>query len=199
MMDDRTAILFLVDDNLFTRNFSLATALTALSQDATALGFSLRLGYNTTYCYANKHPQSLPKFSTQAEHVLRFDWPGAEGDFGYPLEVSSSIYLVSTLMPFLVTNHFRNPNELEGAIASRAAVFRQTHPRLLSFEQSVTFCNPINVVQTFHPNRVGEHVHYSVDALLDRFERGERVDVEAYNGFTPNACHQEVPLHFTTP
>jgi hypothetical protein len=66
----------------------------------------------------------------------------------------------------------------------------------MCFEQSVTFCNPVNIVQTLYPNRVGEHIYYSVEELLERFERGERIDIQAYNGFVPNACHQEVSLHF---
>ena len=32
--------------------------------------------------------------------------------------------------------------------------------------------------------------------MIERFDRGERIDVERYAGFTPNACHQEVELVF---
>lgn len=195
-LDPQAAILFLVDDNLFVRDFSLTSALTTLHQNPAALGFSLRLGFNTTYSYSSNQPQALPPFTQLAEGSLRFNWLDAEGDFGYPLEVSSSIYLADQLLPFLATTHFRNPNELEGAIASRTAVFRKTHPELLCYQQSVTFCNPLNIVQSFHANRAGEDRQHGVAELLKRFEAGQRVDVSAYHGFTPNACHQEVPLRF---
>ena len=198
-LDPQSAILFLVDDNLFVHDFSLALVLTMLKQHPSALGFSLRLGKNTTYSYSEDHHQSLPAFSPIDNNTLAFQWPDSEGDFGYPLEVSSSIYRTSTLLPFLVTLYFRNPNELEGALASRTAYFHQNHPELLCFERSVTFCDPVNVVQSFHSNRVGEHIQYGVDELLDRFERGERVDVTTYSGFVPNSCHQEVPLQFYRP
>lgn len=198
-VDPQSAILFLVDDNLFVHDFSLASALTALERKPSALGFSLRFGHNTTYSYSENKPQSLPAFTSLDNDIFAFQWPGSDGDFGYPLEVSSSIYLASILMPFLVTVFFRNPNELEGAIASRTTYFRQSHPKLLCFKQSVTFCNPVNIVQSFHSNRAGDHIQYSVDELLERFERGERVNVAAYSNFTPNACHQEVPLQFYRP
>ena len=189
-------ILFLVDDNLFVRDFSLQPALNALKEHGDALGFSLRLGRNTTHSYMAGQPQPPPDFLTLASGLLKFQWSDAPYDFGYPLEVSSSLYLESIIVPFLAALAFRNPNELEGAISSRADSFRGNRPTLLCFEQSVTFCNPVNVVQSIYSNRVGENIRYSTDDLLERFERGERVDVAAYNGFIPNGCHQEVQFFF---
>ncbi len=116
------------------------------------MGFSLRLGLNATYCYTANHPQSLTKYVQLDNDFIKFKWISQEGDFGYPLEISSSIYLISTLLPFLATIHFRNPNELEGGLASRKAIFSKTRPELFSFVQSVTFCNPVNIVQSFYPN-----------------------------------------------
>jgi hypothetical protein len=191
-----SGILFLVDDNIFIRDFSLSPALDALRQNPAALGFSLRLGLNTIYSYSINQFQSLPAFTKLEDGFLKYKWFGAEGDFNYPLEVSSSLYLTSTLLSFLAILHFRNPNELECAMASRTRVFRETYPELLCYRQSVTFCNPVNIVQSFHANRAAENFHYSVDDLLKRFERGERVDVGTYSGFIPNACHQEKELIF---
>ena len=189
-------ILFLVDDNLFVQDFSLQPVLSTLAEHGDVLGFSLRLGRNTTYCYSADQPQPTPPFFAPASGLLKFNWLKAGYDFGYPLEVSSSVYLDVVIAPFLVSVPFGNPNELESAMASRTNVFRKSHPALLCFEQSVTFCNPVNLVQSFHPNRAGEQYPYGVDDLLESFERGERIDVQAYSGFAPNACHQEVPLHF---
>lgn len=189
-------ILFLVDDNIFVGDFHLNPVMQTLSQNPKALGFSLRLGYNTIVSYSANEHQPLPVFSPVNNGFLQFRWVEASHDFGYPLEVSSSLYLNTTITPFLVSVAFRNPNELEAAIASRASIFRESHPILLCFEHSVTFCNPVNIVQSFHPNRAGEHIHYEVDELVQRFERGERVDVHAYSGFVPDGCHQEIPLRF---
>ena len=188
--------LFLVDDNIFVSDFRLNPMIQALCQNPKTLGFSLRLGHNTIVSYAANEPQSLPGFSLVSDNILQFRWVEARHDFGYPLEVSSSLYLNRSIAPLLASVAFRNPNELEAAIASRTSVFRESHPVLLCFERSVTFCNPVNIVQSFHPNRTGEHVQYGVDEPLKRFERGERVDVQAYSGFVPNGCHQEVELFF---
>jgi hypothetical protein len=188
--------LFLVDDNLFVRDFELRSAMQALVDHPDALGFSLRLGRNTLYCYSANQTQSLPAFSSLADNRLKFCWGNASHDFGYPLEVSSSLYLDAVLAPFLAILPFRNPNELEAAMASRARYFRASHPALICYERSVTFCNPVNIVQSTYINRAGGKVCYTVDDLLERFERSERVDVAAYDGFIPNACHQEVELVF---
>ena len=190
-------ILFLVDDNLFVRDFAIQTALCTLEEHTDVLGFSLRLGRNTTYSYTVDKRQRLPFFSVPARNLLKFQWPETSYDFGYPLEVSSSVYLNTVIVPFLASLHFRNPNELESAMAINAGIFRKSHPSLVCFEQSVTFCNPVNLVQSFHPNRVAEQYKYSVNDLLERFECGERIDIQAYSGFVPNACHQEVPLHIS--
>lgn len=189
-------ILFLVDDNIFVGDFLLDPMMQILCQNLKALGFSLRLGRNTNISYSANEPQPLPVFSPVCEGILQFRWVEASHDFGYPLEVSSSLYLNSPIVPFLASVAFRNPNELEAAIASRTSVFRESHPVLLCFERSVTFCNPVNIVQTFHPNRAGAHIQNDVNELSKRFERGERVDVHAYSGFVPNGCHQEIPLRF---
>ncbi len=51
-------VLFLVDDNLFVRPFSLQRAAAALQGQPLALGFSLRLGANTIHCYTTDRPQT---------------------------------------------------------------------------------------------------------------------------------------------
>jgi len=190
-------ILFVVDDNLFIRDFSLAIIMESLQNHKDALGFSLRLGKNTKYSYALRSEQKLPLFEYGGSKTLIYHWPKAQYDFSYPLEVSSSVYRIEQIMPLLASIPFRDPNTLEGEIASRRDWFAHKFPRLLCFKISVTFCNPINIVQNVASgNRVGENIHYSVDDLFDRFEHGERVDVLSFNDFVPNSCHQEVELKF---
>lgn len=89
---------------------------------------------------------------------------------------------------------FSGPNELESVLASTDPVGQ---PWLLCFEQSVAFCNPVNVVQDVYPNRSGTNTAYSSDTLRRRFANGERVRVEAYDGYVPGGCHEEVELVFT--
>ena len=121
---------------------------------------------------------------------------GADKDFGYPLEVSSSIYRSPDMVGLINRLKFRNPNELEGQMAGWAYRYDWKRPALLCPVQSITFCCPINVVQTVAKNAAGEKYAYSSGQLADLFDKDFRIQVEAYSGFIPNGCHQEVDLQF---
>jgi hypothetical protein len=189
-------VLFLVDDNIFIRNFSIADIEQFLMKCPTVIGFSLRLGENTTYCYSLDMDQPLPIFQTIDRDVYTFRWTEATADFGYPLELSSSIYRINELLPLLLGLPFRNPNTLESEMAARAHSFAKSYPKLLCFRKSVTFCVPVNRVQDVMKNRVGQDMQFSNEGLAELFAIGSRIDVQALAGFTPNACHQEVELTF---
>ena len=186
-------LLFLVDDNIFVRPFSLRSIIEALDQQPSAIGFSLRVGRNTTRCYSMDCAQPLPDFHPLA-CGLRFRWVGQTGDFGYPIEVSSSLYRLADLIGLLRTLPYTNPNRLEQVLSSSSSLFALSRPDLLCFEQSVAFCAPINKVQTILDNRAGASDDYSSEALLERFLDGQRVDVESLRDFVPRAAHVEIDL-----
>jgi len=195
LRDQWRPVLFMVDDNVFVREFSLRQVHQSLMEQQDVLGFSLRLGVNTTYCYPLYKSQAVPPFALLDGQVMKFNWAtDGDGDFGYPLEVSSSIYRVSELVPLLTSFSFSNPNTLEGNIASRAKSFRERFPYLLCFKVSVTFCNPTNIVQGTFANRVRKGFEYSSERLAQLFDKGYRIDAESYRGFISNACHQERDL-----
>lgn len=192
-------LLFLVDDNLFVKDFSLEDILETLGEHPDALGFSLRLGTNITHCYMLDQPQSLPEFTPLDNLFMKFDWTVAELDFAYPLEVSSSIYRTRDVFPIIATQPFVIPNLLESQLASSADSFATKMPSLICPRHSYTFCNAINLVQTVASNKAGVDVGYTSDHLADLFDQGYRIRVDAYSGFVPNGCHQEVPLEFYQP
>jgi hypothetical protein len=189
-------ILFLVDDNIFTRDFTVKDTTIALEENPDALCFSLRLGYNTTYCYVHDVQQPLPSFETLGHNTLKFSWTSASEDFGYPLEVSSSIYRLKDIQPLLMSIPFNNPNLLEGHLSIKAPLFAYDLPEMLCFKNSVTFSNPLNIVQNISRNRTGGIFQYSTEELAKLFEEGYRVKIDAYRDFIPNSCHQEVNLIF---
>lgn len=192
-------ILLLVDDSLFIHPFKLSEVCGILTRNTSALGFSLRLGKNTTYCYMLESPQTLPDFKPLEERYALFDWTTADKDFGYPLEVSSSVYRLCDLLPILNRISFRHPNELETRLAWVSRNFRDTHPYLLCFRHSVAFANPVNKVQNVYINRAGINYSYEAEWLAQKFDEGYRLNVDAYAGLTPNACHQEVELILDKP
>lgn len=192
--DDDNHLLFLVDDCLFTTNFSLLSVLEALERFPRSIGFSLRVGKNTTYCYSNSCPQPWPEFENAGKNILRFRWPGQAGDFGYPLEVSSSVYRTKDLVGLLKNLPYSNPNRLEQALAISSRLLAHRRPDLLCFEQSVAFCAPVNLVQQVLNNRAGNAEEHSSANLNCRFLQGWRINVEALNGFVPRAAHEEIEL-----
>ena len=190
-------VLWLVDDNIFIRDFDLNECRRLLETNLDALGYSLRLGENTTYCYPLDRRQELPEFKRISETTCKYGWTTATHDFGYPLELSSSLYRTRDLLPLLESVHFFDPNSLEAALAVQAGSYRTAFPYLLCGEKSVTFCNPVNKVQTtMAVNRAGNDGSYSPEALLELFNKGKRIDPAPFDGFIPNACHQELPLTF---
>lgn len=190
-------VCFLVDDNLFVRDFSLAQCLRDLEANPQALGYSLRLGRNTTYCYPFNRHQRPPTFRPSESSALIFRWTDGDLDFGYPLELSSSIYRTRDVLPFLTGLAFSNPNHLEVAMDEHKDHYRDQRPLLLCAPESITFCAPMNKVQSICPNnRVSSFQEYTADRLAQLFDQGYRINVDSYAGFRPNACHQEVEYRF---
>lgn len=189
-------VFFMVDDNIHVRDFSLIEILTVLQKNPDAIGFSLRLGVNTTYCYTMDAHQNLPQFGTIDNKFLKFNWINAELDFGYCLEVSSSIYRVNELTAYLNELQFNNPNILEAEISANRIVYAEYRPYLLSYINSVAFCVPVNKVQDVNNNRDGGKEIYNPENLTKLFAEGFRIDTEALKDFTFNSCHQEVDYKF---
>jgi len=197
VVERREYVLFLVDDNIFVKPFSLSDVVASLDSEKNTVGFSLRLGKNTDYCYMLSAPQKLPAFECVREGIFKYSWPGAERDFGYPLEVSSAVYRSNEILRLLNQVKFSNPNTLESEMNRNSGAFVLTAPFLLTFEESVTFCNPVNVVQCVYGNNKFGTIHrFSAGQLADCFSRGMAIDVRKYAGFTPDSAHQEVELHF---
>lgn len=191
-------VAFVVDDAMFVREFSVQTIVDELQSDDRAIGFSLRLGTNTTYCYPLDAGQELPEFTPRRPGVLAFAWPGASYDFGYPFDLSSSVYRTADVAP-LLQSEFKNPNKMEELLAAAADAAGQLHPLLLCCERSAAFCVPANLVQTEMKNRAGTRPDESTAALATAYERGSRIDIGQYDDFPNNACHQDVPLHLREP
>lgn len=187
-------VLFLVDDNLFIRDFSLKDVTRELEAARSVLGFSLRVGRNTTYCYSNRCDQRLPAFRETSGGILQFRWPGEQGDFNYPLEVSSSVYRTADIIGLLRNLPYSNPNRLEQGLSVSSKFFSARLPEMLCFQHSVAFCAPLNKVQSVLDNRSGSSEQYSSEALNQMFLEKMRIDIDKLNGFTPNSAHQEIEL-----
>jgi len=185
------------DDNMFTGSFSLLEIEAALQNNKDVLGFSLRLGSNTTYCYGHDSNQRIPKFSRINDRMVKYQWNGEQFDFAYPLEVSSSIYRTKDITPIWTKNISVDMPHVEDVMNKSKGRFIDTFPYLLCYNQSVVFSNPMNEVSTLPENwriRVWGDRRFSVNALTEAFDSGYRMNVNKLVGFVSNGCHQEVEL-----
>lgn len=195
-IDGSEYLLFIVDDCIFIREFSISHCVNALVADQMSIGVSLRLGRNTRYCYTLDKLQAIPRFEEESSGLLKYDWPNTDYDFGYPLELSSSLYRVQDLMPILQSLQYTAPNNLEDLLSRNAVHFVKKYPKLYCFNYSVAFCAPMNRVQDEYLNRASGDQKVSAGQLMKLFNDGFRIDVQAYEQFIPNACHQEVKIKF---
>jgi len=191
LIHDKMYVLFVVDDCIFTNNFSVNEIEELLEERDDIIGFSLRLGLNTKYCYPENALQNIPEYTIYNNKMI-FDWENAEYDWGYPLELSSSIYKVKDIFPILYDCKYKNPNELEWLMYLNKDIYKKEKPKLSCYKQSVAFCNPINKVQTANAvNRSGNNIEYSAHSLLTEFEKCGRINLLPFNGFISNGAHQE--------
>jgi len=192
LLKDKEFVLFVVDDTIFLKKYSLDTAALLLDTIKNALGYSLRLGKNTDYCYPMRRPNFIPPLQVYSQNICQYDWTKVHtGDFGYPLEVSSSIYRVGDLLHLLKTSDYGSPNSLEWQLSLSLQKFRHLN-MLLCCETSVAFANPVNKVQEENNNRFGGNPAYSQETLLELYEKGGTINPETFYEFVPNGCHQEM-------
>ena len=187
-------VMFVVDDTIFTGDYDFYHIERALKNDLNSIGFSLRLGKNTTYCYPLFVNNDIPEFGSLYYGNINFvNWKNVKiGDFGYPFELSSSVYQTNLISPILRFGEYNNPNELESLMDS----YKKNYPSTLYFfEKSVAFSSPINKVQTINNNRSGNTDLYKPESLLELYINGFRI-MDTFNGFISNGCHQEVRFIF---
>lgn len=191
-LKDFPHVLFMVDDNIFIRDFNLSDITGALSKEQDAIGFSLRLGENITHHYPTSSAQEQPSFMAGNEKMLNYDWTIAKGYFSYPLEISSSVYRVKDILGLLNDLDYKNPNTLESELAKNRNRYVSDKKYLLCYSNSVAFCNPANIVQdVFKNNRKGNSREYSPDNLARLYDEGFVIDIHKYRNLLPESCHQE--------
>lgn len=195
ILSNKKYILFVVDDAVFTNYFSLEKIINTLKIHNKTIGFSLRLGTNTNYNYPHDSLQMIPKFSL-FDDIIVYQWTTGHLDFGYPAELSSSIYKIEDLMPLLEQVPFCGPNDLEWMLYINLGYFANFKPLLACFDKSVCFCNPLNKVQSVNENRVWQNQKYLSEELLRMFNEGYRINPKQFEEFVSNACHQEIELEF---
>jgi hypothetical protein len=186
-----------VDDNIFLRKFSISEIVSLMTLHQNALGFSLRLGTNTTFCYMADRPQKLPEFKAIEGGYISYDWRSAEGDFGYAIEISSTLYRVADLMPVFQSENIKSSHDLEAKIFDKTHLFASKRPMMLCPEISLLISTPLNITKTdWTVNRQANRQDFTLESLAETFDKGRRIHVENFSGLTPQSCHMEIELQF---
>jgi hypothetical protein len=179
--------MFLTDDDLFYR----APPVAAGPTDECA-AVSLRLGANTTYCYALARDQPIPAFISHGPFKA-WDWTRASDDFAYPMSMDGNVIHTALLRRIFDRARFANPNEQEEEMHLR----RYLAPAwMLGFGESCLVNIPANIVSPTHRNRAGTEPALAARALNERFLSGERLDLEAMDFSSVRGAHQEIALVF---
>jgi hypothetical protein len=193
-LPNKTSILFLCDDSVFTEKFSLKQILENLNSNEDNIGFSLRLGHNTQKCFPyGDVNQNIPEMTLIKDNVYTYQWKPAEFDYSYPLEVSSSVYNLNMILELLKNLDYKNPNTLEASLVVNTPYFVIDKSLLLCFDKSICFSVPSNRVQTYNQNRAGD---VNADDLLKYFMEGKRMDSSIFYHYENHSAHElvDVPL-----
>lgn len=184
-------VCFFTDDDVFYRWVARVPIPEAL-EDEQILGFSLRLGLNTSYCYPLAQVQPPPQASERRGFVT-WPWAFASHDFGYPLSLDGHVLRAADVRTLVNGYDFTNPNQLEEILARQAS--RLSHrPELASFTESTLVGIPANIVNLTHPNRFGALA--TARELNERYLAGERINRVAMDFAQVIGAHQEIPLAF---
>jgi len=190
-------VSFHCDDNIYIRDFSFAKAVGILTRNKLVLAHSFRLGKNVTYSYTKNSPELQPKFFvSEDQKTLCWDWTKMKHrGFGYPLEVSASVYHSKDVLPLIA----KNPNVAVGNIESYFKNYRGTFANsspLLTCEALPSVISvPVNRVGVVH-NQAGQTHSYSIRDLASKFSEGFRIDTTRFNNYITNVTHIELEFSF---
>jgi hypothetical protein len=153
-------------------------------------GLSLRLAPHLTHCYPMNCPQPVPVFEAEGLDLLSWRWSEGAYDWGYPLSIDGHVFDAREFRSWVEAINFQTPNGLEGQLQRFAPAFDDRRGSCYTLAKVVNV--PWNRVQSECQNRAGWQA--PADALLARWEAGERVDVAAMYDVVNVSAHQELPL-----
>lgn len=202
IVQSRLFIFFVVDDAIFHRPFTVSDGCDTLCTDDSVLSFSYRLGMNIQYSYINNVFFEVPTEYTKLGNIVKVDWTTKLPyiDFGYPFEISSSLYRSSDVLRLfdLSPVGWDSPNHLELTGTTFVRNQRESFGKhIATYKKSVAVCIPLNRVQHKHLNRCGTDPIYEPDALRRLFDEGKVLDFTTINDhWTSNSVHVELKPGF---
>lgn len=183
---------FFTDDDIIYKTFDATKVIKAIESDEDVFCFSLRLGVNTTFCYAMNTPNVFRDYEDN-DGVLKWDWSVHYLDFGYPLSVDGHIFKTKDILKLTKKIGFVNPNTYEAGLQIFDSFPKN---KMTSFKESVLVNTPNNIVNTSFANRNGLTHGASVESLNDDYLDGKIIDMESMDFSDIKGCHQEIEFKY---
>jgi hypothetical protein len=186
---DFDRVLFLVDDMVFTRQFSL--------HDFDKFKMSeyvpcLDLGKNVTYCYVSDRQLRIPSIVEEGAFI---EWRWNDGEcsvWNLPTRASSNIYDRQELRELLEPLSFSSPNTMEIAMASEG-LSRFRSRKGVAYATSCLLSLPFNLVQTDHP--ANRHGQLTKEFFLKEWKNGKKLETFSLENIPVNSTHAIVPIN----
>lgn len=178
--------VFFVDDDIFKENFSINdNEFKYFQSHGDVLCLSLRLHPNLSYCYTMAMSQRIPLFN--GNNV--FLWYNQDGDYGYPMSLDGHVFRTKDIISLLTELYYNNPNSLEATLAIRPLL----QPKMICYNKSIIFNNPVNKVQDWNNNI---HGNITAEFLNNEFLSNKIIDFDYFINFENISCHQEMDIRF---
>lgn len=192
--------MFLVDDILFLRKFSLLDSsyeefeFTSLNNQEIVC-HSLRLYPEINECYTLGQKNTFVKNPFYFGNLMIWDWKNQPADWGYPMSVDGHIFKTGFIKKMCEKLDYINPNTFEAAMAGLASIGYVSGTKMSCSRITSKLLNiPANMVQTVFDNKHG--TTDSVEILNDRYLSGERLSYSHLSNFKNKSVHVEMPLEW---
>lgn len=185
-------VMFLVDDIIFKNKIDLKEVVKEMK--SSDICYSLRLYQGIDYCYPTNQNIKSPSFVYTANpEVLRWNWKGSEGDWGYPLSVDGHIFKRDFITKLAGMIKFNNPNTFEAGLAAIADRFSPLAPTMVCSKLNSALVNiPVNRVQNQYQNRFWQGV--SAKELNQQYLEGKKINWTKLQNVLNKAPHEEIEL-----
>ena len=181
-------IIFCVDDIIIKSAVDLAVV-TKKMKETKAFGFFLRLGKNTDFCYMTNTYQSVPKLFDMNDDIYAWNFTYSKGDWAYIFSNDMTVYKKNDLKKYFEDISFINTFELEWKLSNRV----HKDPIGLCFGFSKMINIPLNIIENTENRNMNV---YSLENLLEKFLKGYKIDIGAFDNINNKSSHMEYEVKF---
>jgi hypothetical protein len=183
--DGSSHLFYMTDDAVILRPFALADA---LLESPSRQVFSLCHAPDLQWCFIAQQAEKVPPLRETGGGLLQWNWEEGEPrlDWAFPLSLDGKFFARAEMEVLLADLPFRSPNSLEAALQVFMPLFVGREG--VCFPKAAMVNVPCNAVQTQYANPVtGAH---STAQLLEFWQRGMRIEWEAFIGLAPAEAEQ---------